>query len=266
MKLFLLPGMTFRCKLFIIEDNYYKSKRFLSRPEATVPPCRRKLMFPEDASYLEKLAFFRDKVTIYPVSCEVLANGRSDIEWLEAVLAGGARIVQLRDKHSDDLTFYHKALAFRKMTREAGALFIVNNRVDIAMLAKADGVHLGNNDLPAREVRKLAPEYIIGISCNTPEQAATAKERGASYFNIGPIYATATKKNPAPFLGPDAIGTFAPLCDLPFTIMGGIKLEHVPELAARHVRRIAVVTALTQAEDIAAETRRWIAAIDRASS
>jgi len=69
-------------------------------------------MFPEHASYLEKAAFFSEKVTIYPVSCEVLANGRSDIEWLEAVLAGGARIVQLRDKHSDDLTLYRKALVF----------------------------------------------------------------------------------------------------------------------------------------------------------
>jgi thiamine-phosphate pyrophosphorylase len=65
-------------------------------------------MFPEDASYVEKEIYFREKVTIYPVSCEVLANGRSDIQWLEAVLAGGARIVQLRDKHSDDLTLYRK--------------------------------------------------------------------------------------------------------------------------------------------------------------
>jgi len=223
-------------------------------------------MFPEDASYVEKEAYFREKVTLYPVSCEPLANGRSDIQWLDAVLAGGAKIVQLRDKFSDDLALYRKALIFREKTRDAGALFIVNNRVDIALLVKADGVHLGNTDLPAREVRKLAPQLLIGVSCNRPEQAATAKERGASYFNIGPLYQTETKKNLTPFLGPDGVKTFSSLCDLPFTVMGGIKLEHVQELAAYGVRRIAVVTALTQAEDIAAETRRWIAAIDRASS
>ena len=142
----------------------------------------------------------------------------------------------------------------------------MNNRVDIALLVKADGVHLGNTDLPASEVRKLAPHLLIGVSCNKPEQAATAKERGASYFNIGPLYQTETKKNLTPFLGPDGVKTFSSLCDLPFTVMGGIKLEHVQDLAAYGVRRIAVVTALTQAEDIAAETRRWIAAIDRASS
>jgi thiamine-phosphate pyrophosphorylase len=223
-------------------------------------------MFPKDASYVEKVVYFREKVTLYPVSCEPLANGRSDIQWLEAVLAGGAKIVQLRDKFSDDLTLYRKALIFREKTWDAGALFIVNNRVDIALLVKADGVHLGNTDLPAREVRKLAPHLLIGVSCNKPEQAATAKERGASYFNIGPLYQTETKKNLTPFLGPDGVKTFSPLCDLPFTVMGGIKLEHVQDLAAYGVRRIAVVTALTQAEDIAAETRRWIAAIDRASS
>jgi thiamine-phosphate pyrophosphorylase len=223
-------------------------------------------MFPEDASYLAKVSFFREKVTLYPVSCEVMANGRSDIQWLEAVLAGGARIVQLRDKHSDDLTLYRKALIFREKSSEAEALFIVNNRVDIALLANADGVHLGNTDLPAQEVRKLAPELIIGVSCNTPEQAATAKERGASYFNIGPLYTTATKKKLTPFLGPDVIKTFTSQCDLPFTVMGGVKLDHIQELLARGARRIAVVTALTRAKDIAAETRRWIEAIDKASA
>ena len=220
-------------------------------------------MFPADAGYSQKLAFFRDEVTIYPVSCEPMANGRTDIEWLEAVLAGGAKIVQLRDKHSSDLDFYQKALIFRKKTQAAGALFIVNNRFDIALQAKADGLHLGNSDLPAEEIRKMAPGLIIGVSCNSPEQAASAEKRGASYFNIGPLFKTATKKKLTPFLGLDAIETFVSLCDLPFTVMGGIKLIHVRELVARGAHRIAVVTALTQAEDIAAETRCWIEEIVR---
>jgi thiamine-phosphate pyrophosphorylase len=223
-------------------------------------------MLSEEANYSDKMSFLRERVTIYPVSCEPLAKGRSDINWLEAVLAGGAKMVQLRDKYSDDLTFYRKALVFREMTKKAGALFIVNNRVDIALLSEADGVHLGNTDLPVQEVRKLAPQMIIGVSCNSPEQAATAKERGASYFNIGPLYQTQTKKNLTPFLGPGAVKTFSALSDLPFTVMGGIKLEHVEALAALEVRRIAVVTALTQAEDITAETRRWVEAIDQATA
>ena len=221
-------------------------------------------MIPEDATYLEKLDFFRDQVTIYPVSCEPLANGRSDIEWLEGVLAGGAKIVQLRDKYSDDRAFYQKALIFREKTNNADALFIVNNRLDIALLAHADGVHLGNNDLPVEKAREFGPDLIIGVSCNEKKQVSTVKERGGSYYNIGPIYTTKTKKNLTPFLGSDAIESFSSLCDLPFTVMGGVKRDHIQDLVAKGVRRIAVVTALTQAKDIAAETRLWIKAIDQA--
>jgi thiamine-phosphate pyrophosphorylase len=212
----------------------------------------------------QRMRTFIDEVTIYPVSCERLAAGRSDGEWLEAVLAGGARIVQLRDKESDDRTLYEKAVLFRRETAAAGALFIVNNRVDIAMLAGADGVHLGNNDLPAAAVRKICPDLIIGVSCNTEEQAATAAERGASYFNIGPLFTTETKGGLAAFLGTEAIKRFASRSPLPFTVMGGIKFHHIPELVGLGATRIAVVTALTQADNIARETEKWRAAMEKA--
>jgi thiamine-phosphate pyrophosphorylase len=213
-----------------------------------------------------RLKIFIEEVTVYPVSCEKLARGRSDLEWLAAVLAGGARIVQLRDKESDDRLLYEKALAFRRLTREAGALFLVNNRLDIALLAQADGVHLGNRDLPAEEARRLAPELLIGVSANTQAQAASALGRGASYFNIGPIYPTATKAGLKEFLGPGAVPAFRALSELPCTVMGGIKLEHIDELVSRGAQRLAVVTALTSAIDIRAETGRWIKAIKTARS
>ncbi|MBI5556008.1 MAG: thiamine phosphate synthase [Deltaproteobacteria bacterium] len=215
------------------------------------------------ARYQQRLTQFIEQVTVYPVSCEKLACGRSDEEWLEAVLAGGARIVQLRDKLSDDRTVYEKALLFRRKTAEAGALFIINNRVDIALLAEADGVHLGNSDLPARAVRELAPDLLIGVSANTKDQAASARERGASYYNIGPLFKTATKSGLLEFIGEKGISDYSGESDLPFTVMGGIKLEHVQRLTALGASRIAVVTALTRAEDIAEETKRWIEAINR---
>lgn len=211
--------------------------------------------------YKKRLEQFINEVTVYPVSCEKLANGRSDAEWLDAVLAGGARIVQLRDKESDDRTLFNKACIFRKKTREAGALFIVNNRMDIALMTDADGIHLGNSDIPAEEARKIAPELIIGVSANTEEQAANAKDRGASYFNIGPIFATKTKKEAKNFIGPEAISRYSSRSGLPFTVMGGIKQQHIKELTSLNARRIAVVTALTQAEDIAAETAQWVKTI-----
>ena len=219
-------------------------------------------MVPPGSLYQQRLTQFIEQVTLYPVSCEKLACGRTDEEWLEAVLAGGARIVQLRDKISDDCTLFAKAQLFRRKTAAAGALFIVNNRLDIALLAGADGIHLGNSDLPAPAVRQLAPDLLIGVSANTGEQAASAKARGASYYNIGPLFRTATKSGLTAFLGDQAIAAYSAESDLPFTVMGGIKLEHVPRLTALGARRIAVVTALTRAADIEQETRRWIDAIN----
>jgi thiamine-phosphate pyrophosphorylase len=209
----------------------------------------------------ERLSIFRHHVTLYPVSCERLANGRSDLEWLDAVLAAGVRIVQLRDKVATDRALFEKAKRFREQTRKAGALLIINNRLDIALAVDADGIHLGNSDLPAEEARRLAPELIIGVSANTAEQAATAAARGASYYNIGPLFPTATKEGLSTFLGTEAIHTFSARSELPFTVMGGVKFDHLSALLHHGVRRIAVVTALTQAPDIKAAAQQWLAAL-----
>lgn len=217
--------------------------------------------------YTRRLKQFIEEVTVYPVSCERLAEGRSDGYWLDAVLRGGARIVQLRDKESSDRQLLDKARFFRERTTEAGALFLVNDRVDIALMADADGIHLGQNDLPPDEVAKLAPDMIIGVSCNSEEQARKLgglEQEGlltASYYNIGPLFPTRTKEGLSEFIGPEAIDLFSAYLSIPFTVMGGVKLEHVPELVARGARRIAVVTALTKAPDIAAETERWVQGI-----
>jgi thiamine-phosphate pyrophosphorylase len=214
----------------------------------------------DQISLAERLRIFIDQVDIYPVSCQRLARGRTDREWLDAVLAGGARIVQLRDKESSDRTLLAKARYFREKTRQAGALFLVNDRVDIALLSGADGVHLGQDDLPPGEVRRIAPEMIIGLSCNTEEQAGQIGEMARksdcpiSYYNIGPIYPTGTKEGLKKFLGPGAVKRFSACSNLPFTVMGGIKKGHVAELVAAGARRIAVVTAITAADDMAAAT------------
>lgn len=209
-------------------------------------------------THIERLQHFVNNVSIYPVSCEQLGNGRSDLEWLDGVIEGGAQIVQLRDKISDDRTLLAKAKAFRIKTQEAGVLFLVNNRIDIALLAGADGVHLGNSDIPAQDARQLAPEWIIGVSANTKDQASQAAESGASYYNIGPIFATKTKSGLVEFIGPEAITIYSAESDLPFTVMGGIKKEHIGSLTAQGATRLAVVTALTKATNLSKETKLWI--------
>lgn len=214
--------------------------------------------------YTRRVEQFINALTVYPVSCEPLAAGRTDVQWLDGVLAGGARIVQLRDKVSGDAEFLRKARYFRKKTREAGALFIVNDRVDIALMSDADGVHVGQGDLLPAEIRKIAPDLLIGLSCNSRENVVALAELGGvetnpvSYFNIGPLYATATKEGLRDFLGPEAVREFSALCPLPFSVMGGIKEQHVEELVKAGARRIAVVTALSQAADIERATAKWM--------
>ncbi|MBU0664633.1 MAG: thiamine phosphate synthase [Proteobacteria bacterium] len=221
--------------------------------------------------YEQRLRQFVQEVTLYPVSCEKLAAGRTDQEWLDGVLAGGARIVQLRDKESTDYDLLAKARYFREKTREAGALFLLNDRLDIALLADADGMHVGQNDLPPEEIRRLAPDFLIGLSCNSQEQAKKLGDTVAkgfcpvAYFNIGPVYSTATKQGLREFIGPQAVEQFTKVCSLPFTVMGGIKSNHIKELCAVGVKRIAVVTAISQAADIATETACWIKEIDASS-
>ncbi len=219
---------------------------------------------------MQRMRQFTDEVDVYPVSCEKLCVDRSDKQWLDAVLAGGARIVQLRDKESGDRELLAKARYFREETRRAGVLFLVNDRMDIALLAEADGLHVGQKDLPAEELRRLAPDMIIGVSCNTEEQARElgrleqVGKLAASYYNIGPMYQTGTKEGLVRFIGSEAIGRYSRHCSLPFTVMGGIKLAHVQELVAAGARRLAVVTAISQAEDMVQETRNWCHAVREA--
>lgn len=213
--------------------------------------------------YMARMRQFIDEVCVYPVTCDSLTHGRGDREWLDQVLSGGAKIVQLRDKESKDNMLLEKANYFRTKTREAGALFLVNDRLDIALLSDADGIHVGQGDLPPSELRKLAPDMIIGHSCNTKEQVLALADdvkkdtSCVSYYNVGPIYETATKEGLQSFLGPQAIAEYTSLCSLPFTVMGGIKISNIDELLKAGVQRIAVVTAISQADDMAAETEIW---------
>ncbi len=214
--------------------------------------------------YQQRLRVFIDEVTVYPVSCEKLCVGRTDYEWLDSVLAGGAKIVQLRDKVSGDRQLLEKAKYFRAKTKEHGALFLVNDRVDIGLLADADGIHVGQDDMPVEDIRRIAPDWIIGLSCNTLEQVkklGNEVETGksdVSYYNIGPIYETKTKEGLKAFLGPDQIRELSAHCTLPFTVMGGIKFNHINELTVAGARHIAVVTAISLADDMTKETARWI--------
>jgi thiamine-phosphate pyrophosphorylase len=195
------------------------------------------------------------KTDIYPVTCEVLSEGRTNLEVLEAVLAGGAGIVQLREKHIEKKKLYELALEFKKRTGKKNALLIINDHLDIALAAGADGVHLGQEDLPVIAARKIAPDLIIGASSHNKKEAIRAEDAGADYINIGPVYPTKTKDKLSIFLGPDAIRNIAPLLKIPFTTMGGINIENIHEVLEAGARHIAMVTCITRAPDISERVR-----------
>lgn len=201
-------------------------------------------------------------IDIYPVTCQKFSEGRTNLEVLEAVLAAGAKIIQLREKDWDKKDLYDLAIEFGKLTRIHDALLIINDHVDVALAAGADGVHLGQEDLPVAAARKIAPELIIGASSHNLTEALKAEKDGADYVNIGPIFPTATKPDAESFLGPEAIGQIGPRLSIPFTTMGGINKDNITQVLKAGARRIAMITGITRAPDITqrvSELRKMIA-------
>ena len=196
-----------------------------------------------------------ERVDIYPVTCERLSAGRSDLEVLERVIQGGARIVQLREKDYSKRELYLLGRRFREITASNRVLLIINDHLDIALAVGADGAHLGQDDLPVEAARRIAPDLIIGASAHGLDEALAAQADGADYINIGPIFETRTKEGVANYLGPDAIASIAPRINIPFTVMGGITESNIDQVLSRGARRVAMVTAVTQAPDIARKVR-----------
>ena len=204
----------------------------------------------------ERMKVFREEADLYPVISSEFCAGRDPLAVIRAVGQGGARLFQLREKHRSDADLYQLALAARQIADEYCMLMILDDRIDLALAVGADGVHLGQEDLPVAAGKKLAPELIVGNSTHNLEEALAAERDGADYLNIGPIYPTQTKSVSCGALGLGAIAAIAPRLQIPFTVMGGIKERHIPELRRAGARRIAMVTEVTQAADAAETVRR----------
>lgn len=186
---------------------------------------------------------------IYLVTSQSLSAGRRTLEVVRMALDGGVRLVQLREKDLSVRELTGLAREVKRLTDACGALLIVNDRIDVALAVGADGVHLGQDDLPVEDARRLAPDLVIGASSHSADEAAQAERAGASYVNIGPLFPTGTKAWSGEFLGVAGLRDIAPNVTIPFTVMGGIKLHHVPELIRAGARTLAVVTAITAAAD-----------------
>ena len=190
--------------------------------------------------------------------------GRSTLDVVAALVEAGCRVIQLREKELSKREYYLLAQQVRRIARDV--LLICNDHLDVAQAVGADGVHLGQDDLPVAVARALAPEMLVGASTHGLEQALAARRAGADYVNIGPIFPTRTKRCGGQPLGVEALELIAPHLDLPFTVMGGINEENIDAVLRRGARRVAVVSAVTAAPDVqtaAAALRRRIQAWPR---
>jgi thiamine-phosphate pyrophosphorylase len=171
-------------------------------------------------------------------------------------IAGGADVIQLRDKHGDSCDILRTAKILRAITIKSGTLFIVNDRLDIAIACEADGVHLGQGDIPPGTARQLAPPgFIIGVSVGTVEEALAAGRAGADYLALSPTFPTLSKDDAGPGHGLGRLSEIRKAVSLPLIAIGGISHENVYEVIAAGADGIAVISAVVESPDIEASAR-----------
>lgn len=195
---------------------------------------------------------------IYAITdCRI--SGLSHAEQVRRLAAGGIRWVQLREKKASPREFYQQALEAVAVARALGVTLIINDRADIALAVGADGVHLGQDDLPPEKARALlGPEKIVGFSTHSLEQAMAAQALPVDYIAFGPIFPTRTKENPDPVVGVEQLRRLRRAVQKPLVAIGGITLERAREVLAAGADSLAVISDLLSHPDITHRARQYI--------
>ncbi len=193
----------------------------------------------------------RSDFSLYVLTDHGLSRGRSNAEVVEEAIAGGADVIQLRDKGYTAKQLLEEALKLRRITRESGVPFIINDRVDVALAVEADGVHLGQDDFSIAWARRLlGKDRIIGISTHNVEEAVQAEKDGADYISIGSAFPTTTKPDARPISGLELITGIKENVNIPVVAIGGINLENAAQVGMAGADCIAVISAVVSAVDI----------------
>ncbi|HZK24665.1 MAG TPA: thiamine phosphate synthase [Oscillospiraceae bacterium] len=193
---------------------------------------------------------------IYGITCEAMSAGRSNLETVRELLQAGVQIIQYREKEKTKREKFAQCLALSKMCKKAGALFIVNDDVDIALAAQADGVHVGQDDLPADIVRALVgSKVIVGVSAGNTKEAAAAVACGADYLGVGPIFATGTKLDAGAPIGLEFLAYLKARYTLPLVAIGGINPENITQVFQSGADSAAMISALVSSSELGATVR-----------
>jgi len=200
---------------------------------------------------------------IYGITAERYSLGRSNVQVAREMIEAGIRIIQYREKDKSMLSQFSECLELRQMTKAANVAFIVNDHVDLALLVEADGVHLGQDDLPVEAVRRLVGrEMIIGLSTHSPEQAQAALRAEVDYIGVGPLYPTSTKDGVCAPVGLGYLEYVVANIALPFVAIGGIKEHNISEVKKRGASCICLVTEIVGADNIKAKVHRLLEIIN----
>ncbi len=188
--------------------------------------------------------------SLYLVTDRGLAGERELIDIVTAAISGGVTIVQLREKELPTGKFIQEAKNLKKYLTERNVPLIINDRVDVAMAAEADGVHVGQDDMPCTIARRmLGPDMIIGVSVSTVEEALEAEKNGADYLGISPIWATPTKTDTSPPIGLEGVRKIREVAKIPMVGIGGINVNNAASVIEAGCDGIAVVSAIMAAKD-----------------
>lgn len=196
----------------------------------------------------------KNSLLLYAVTDRSWLNGRTLYEQVEDALKGGATFIQLREKKLDKEDFLKEAIEIQALCRQYHVPFVINDDVDIALQIDADGVHVGQSDMEAGDVRtKLGPDKIIGVSAQTVEQAVLAEQRGADYLGVGAVFPTGSKDD-ADDISHDTLQAICEAVQIPVIAIGGISKNNVLQLKGRGICGIAVISAIFAQPDIQAAT------------
>jgi thiamine-phosphate pyrophosphorylase len=202
--------------------------------------------------------------SLYLVTDRSLSKGRSTAEIVAAAVAGGVSCIQLREKSCGTREFLNEALALQPLLKSRNIPLIINDRLDIALAIEADGVHLGQSDMPIGMARKIAGDsLIIGISAESVDDALRAEQEGADYIGISPVFSTPTKTDIAPPLGLEGVRQIRALVDIPLVGIGGIHSDNAESVIAAGADGIAVVSAIVSAADPAGAAKKLKTLIDQ---
>lgn len=167
---------------------------------------------------------------------------------VEEAVKGGVTIVQLREKLSNGQTFFEKAKKLKELLRRYQVPLIINDRIDVALAIGADGVHIGQSDLPLKAVREIVPKsMIVGVSVSTVEEALEAEENGATYLGVGAVFPTKSKAD-AEVLPTGMLDSIIEKVPIPIVAIGGIQLENVAQIQGKNIAGIAVVSGIMKAD------------------